>query len=184
LEAFIEQTLEGAGVTGLSCAILNDAKLAYQKAFGYRNKNDGSLNDEQTIFAAASFSKAVFAYLAMLLAEEKVIDLDTPLEKYLQKPLYEYPAYADLKGDDRYKQITARMALSHTTGFPNLRFLMPDGKLGFLFPPGSRHSYSGEGINLLQVIVEEVTGRDLEGIGSGKDLPAIGDDPYELHLAN
>ena len=174
LEAFIEQTLEGAGVTGLSCAILNDAKLAYQKAFGYRNKNDGSLNDEQSIFAAASFSKTVFAYLVMLLVEEKVIDLDRPLYEYLDKPLYEYPAYADLKGDDRYLQITPRMVLGHTTGFPNLRFLMPDGKLGFLFPPGSRHSYSGEGMTLLQVIVEEVTGRDLEALAQEKIFQPLG----------
>jgi len=149
-------------VAGLSCAILNNHQLVFQKAFGYRNKNDGSLNDEQTIFCGASFSKTVFAFLVMALAEEKVIDLDRPLYEYLAKPLYEYPAYADLKGDDRYRQITARMVLSHTTGLPNLRMIMPDGKLTFLFPPGTRHSYCGEGINLLQMVIEEVTRRDIE----------------------
>jgi len=115
--------MEEADVAGLSCAILNDSQIVYQKAFGYRNKSDGSRNDDQTLFSAASFSKTVFAYLVMLLTEEKVIDLDKPLYEYLDKPLYEYPAYADLKGDDRYQKITARMALSHSTGFPNWRFL-------------------------------------------------------------
>ena len=94
----------------------------------------------------------------MLLAEEKVIDLDKPLYEYLDKPLYEYPAYADLKGDDRCRQFNARMALSHTTGLPNVRFIMPEGKISILFPPGSLHSYSGEGIDLLQMVLEEVTG--------------------------
>jgi CubicO group peptidase (beta-lactamase class C family) len=64
------------------------------------------------IFAAASFSKPVFAYLVMLLAEEGVVDLDKPLYKYLDKPLPEYPAYPALKGDDLYRQIAARVALS------------------------------------------------------------------------
>ena len=168
------QTMEQADVAGLSCAILNEAQIAYQKAFGYKNIDDGCLNDEQTIFSAASLSKTVFAYLVMVLVEEKILDLDTPLEKYLQRPLYEYPAYADLKGDDRYKQITARMALSHTTGFPNLRFLMPEGKLSILFPPGARHSYSGEGIGLLQMVVEEVTGRGLEELAQEKIFRPLG----------
>ena len=65
----------------------------------------------------------------MLLAEEGVIDLDEPLSEYLDEPLPEYPAYADLMGDDRHRQITARMALSHSIGFPNWRFLAEDGKL-------------------------------------------------------
>ena len=100
----------------------------------------------------------------MLLAEDGVINLDKPLYEYLARPLYQYPAYADLEGDERYKLITARMVLSHTTGFPNLRSLEPDGRLKFLFSPGERHSYSGEGINLLQMVIEEITGKGLEAL--------------------
>ncbi len=174
LEAFVEQIMEKADVTGLSCAILNDSQIVYQKAFGYKNKSDGTRNDEQTLFSAASFSKTVFAYLVMLLSEEKVIDLDRPLYEYLDKPLYEYPAYADLKDDDHYQQITARMVLSHTTGFPNWRFLTQDGKLNIMFPPGSRHSYSGEGIALLQMVIEVVTGRDLEALAQEMVFQPLG----------
>jgi CubicO group peptidase (beta-lactamase class C family) len=174
LEAFIEKTMEKADVPGLSCAIINDSQVVYQKAFGYKNKNDGTRNDEQTLFSAASFSKTIFAYLVMVLAEEKVIDLDKPLYEYLDKPLYEYPNYTDLKGDERSKQIIARMVLSHSTGFPNIRFLEPDGRLKFLFSPGERHSYSGEGINLLQMVIEAVTGRDLEALAQEKIFQPLG----------
>jgi CubicO group peptidase (beta-lactamase class C family) len=114
------------------------------------------------------FSKTVFAYLVMLLVEEGAIDLDKPLQAYLSKPLPEYPAYADLAGDDRYKQITARMVLSHSSGFPNWRQFEPDGRLKFLFAPGARHSYSGEGIALLQIVVEEITGCGLETLARQK----------------
>ncbi len=57
----------------------------------------------ETVTGAASLSKTVFAYLVMLLAEEGVIDLDKPLQAYLARPLPDYPAYADLAGDERYK---------------------------------------------------------------------------------
>ena len=129
VQATIERSMEKADVAGLSCAILNDGRVVYQKAFGVKDKSTGARNDEETVFAAASLGKAVFAYLVMLLAEEGVIDLDVPLCECLAKPLYEYPAYADLKGDERYELITARMALSHSTGLPNTRLLDPDGRL-------------------------------------------------------
>jgi CubicO group peptidase (beta-lactamase class C family) len=108
------------------------------------------------------------------LAEEGAIDLDKPLQAYLSKPLPEYPAYADLAGDDRYQQITARMVLSHSTGFPNWRQLEPDGRLKFLFAPGTRHNYSGEGIALLQMVVEEITGRDLETLARARVFEPLG----------
>jgi CubicO group peptidase (beta-lactamase class C family) len=168
LDAFIEQTMQKANVAGLSVAILNDSQLVYQKAFGYMGRKDGKPNDVQTIFSGASFSKPVFAYLVMLLAEDHVIDLD--------KPLYEYPAYADLKGDERSKQITARMVLSHTTGLPNLRQQEPGGRLRFLFSPGERHSYSGEGYFLLQTVIENITGKDLETLAQEKIFLPLGMD--------
>jgi len=174
LEAFISQTMKEGGVTGLSCAIINDSEIVYRKAFGFKDAEAGTKNDEETIFAAASFSKPVFAYLVMLLAEEGVIDLDKPLYEYLDKPLPEYPDYADLKGDDRYRQITARMALSHSIGFPNWRFLTEDGRLSFMFPPGTRFSYSGEGIVLLQMVVEEITGRNLEELAQERIFEPLG----------
>jgi len=174
LEAFIVETMEKAGVTGLSCAIINDSEIVYQKAFGVRDAEAGIANDEETIFAAASFSKPVFAYLVVLLAEEGVIDLDKPLVEYLGQPLPDYPAYADLEGDERYRELTARMVLSHSTGFPNWRFLTEDGKLSIMFPPGTRFSYSGEGIVLLQMVVEEIIGQNLEALAQEKIFGPLG----------
>lgn len=174
MEAAIEQAMAKANVAGLSVAIINNNRIAYTHAFGYRDKAGGTPFDTQTVTGAAPLSKTVFAYLVMLLAEEGVIDLDTPVQAYLAKPLPEYANYADLAGDDRYKQITARMALSHSTGFPNWRILEPDGRLKFLFTPGSRHSYSGEGIALLQMVIEEVTGRDLQTLAQEKVFGPLG----------
>jgi len=174
LEAAIGQAVEKANVAGLSVAILNDGHIAYTRAFGSRDKAAGIPFDEKTVTGAASLSKTVFAYLVMLLNEEGVIDLDRPLQEYLVKPLPDYPAYADLANDGRYERITARMALSHSTGFPNWRWLEPDRRLSFLFAPGTRHRYSGEGIALLQMVVEEITGRDLETLARAKVFEPLG----------
>src|SRR5512136_401511 len=174
LEAAVSQTMENANVAGLSVAIINDGKIAYTGAFGYRDKGARVALDTQTVTGAASLSKTVFAYLVMLLAEEGTIDLDKPLHEYLSKPLPEYPNYADLAGDDRYKQLTARMVLSHSTGFPNQRSFEPDQRLKFLFTPGTQYSYSGEGFALLQMVVEEVTGRDLETLARQKVFEPLG----------
>lgn len=170
----ISEIVERAGVSGLSLAIINGSRVVYVNGFGMKNKETGDPVDDETIFAAASFSKTAFAYLVMLLAEDGVIDLDEPLYEYLQKPLPEYQKYADLAGDDRYKEITARIVLSHTTGFPNWRFFTPDGKLVIQWKPGQRFGYSGEGIDLLQMVVEEVTGKGLEELARERVFEPLG----------
>ena len=161
IESVVTRLMSAARVTGIAVAIINDSKIAYVKSFGFRNKEEQKPLIEQTIMYGASFTKAVFAYFVMQLVEEGVIDLDKPVYKYLEKPLPEYDKYKDLAGDDRYKLITARMLLSHTSGFPNWRWFNKDEKLDIKFTPGTKYSYSGEGINLLQFIIEIITKKEV-----------------------
>lgn len=174
MESTVTRIMDKAGVPGLSLAIINGSEIVYAGGFGVRNTSGGEPVDAETIFAAASFSKTVFAYIVMLLVDEGVIDLDEPLYRYLDKPLPQYARYADLEGDDRYKQVTARIVLSHTTGFPNWRFLTEDRRLAFFWSPGRRFGYSGEGIELLQMVVEEVTGEGLEELARSRVFGPLG----------
>jgi CubicO group peptidase (beta-lactamase class C family) len=174
-DSIITHLMHEGKVTGLCISVLNDNKPVYIKAFGYKNNLTKELLDTSTVLYAASFSKAVFAFLVMHLVEERIIDLDKPLYKYLDKPIPEYEKYKDLAGDDRWKMITARMCLSHTTGFPNWRFLSPTtanydpkGKLAIYFTPGSRYAYSGEGLVLLQLVVEKITGSTIQQLAADK----------------
>jgi len=173
-ERVVNRVMEWAGVSGLSVAILNGGEVVYTKQFGWTDKDAGSTPNDSTRFAAASLSKTVFGYLVAVLAEEGLIDLDKPLEQHLAKPLPEFPKYADLASDPRYRRITPRMALSHTTGFPNWRSFTRDGLLRIGFEPGSRFSYSGEGIDLLQLVVEQVTHSDLETLAREKVFAPFG----------
>jgi serine-type D-Ala-D-Ala carboxypeptidase/endopeptidase len=170
----VDTLMAHAKVTGLEIAIFNKKKLVYQKAFGRSNNKTGKQLEITTNMYGASLSKAIFAVLVMKLVEEKVISLDKPLQEYLPKPIYEYPHkvwhedFAALKDDPRYKKITARMCLSHTAGFPNWRWFEPDEKLRIKYEPGTRYSYSGEGLTYLQVVLEKITGRSLEDLAQEK----------------
>ncbi len=181
IDSTILHLMSNANVTGLGLAIINDDTIVYEKMYGYKNIDSKELLDTSAVFYGASLSKAVFAYLCLILVQQGILDLDRPLYQYLDKPLPEYPKYSDLAGDERWKLITARMCLSHSTGFPNWRFLEartakydPKGKLAIYFTPGSKYAYSGEGIALLQLVVEKITGKGLEELAVKNVFRPIG----------
>ena len=161
MDGTMSRLMHAARVTGAGIAILNDGKIVYLKTYGFGDLKKSRPLTPDSVMSAASFTKVAFAYMVMQLVQEGVLDLDKPVYQYLSKPLPEYGRYSDLAGDERYKRITTRMLLDHTSGFPNWRRFNDDKKLHIHFEPGSRFAYSGEGIALLQLIVETVTKRPL-----------------------
>lgn len=151
------------GAKGLAVAVVERGRVVSVQSFGARNAKGDALS-RQTVMYGASLTKTVFAWLVMQLVDEGRIDLDVPVARYLPKPLPDYgnlDAYGnwgDLAGDDRWRAITARHLLTHSAGFANFAFLEPDGRLRFHFAPGARYAYSGEGIMLLQFVLEAGVG--------------------------
>lgn len=92
----------------------------------------------------------------MKMVEQGILDLD--------QPLYTYLPYPDIAHDDRYKLITARMVLSHTSGFPNWRFFNEDNKLDIKFTPGTQYFYSGEGFEYLANVVAHLKNIQKNGL--------------------
>ncbi len=167
-EAFLArlpQMMELANVPGLSIALIKDGKVAWARGFGVRDANTKAPVDADTIFPAASLSKVVFTYAVLKMREEKLIDLDRPLVSYLNA--------SDLPDDPRTRQITARHALTHSTGWQNWRFAK-GSQLQFAFTPGEKFSYSGEGFFLLQRVVEQIAGRGFEDVMRERVLNPLG----------
>jgi CubicO group peptidase (beta-lactamase class C family) len=54
------------------------------------------------------------------------------------------------------------MLLSHTSGLANFAWLEPDSLMRLHGAPGARYRYSGEGINLVQFLVEQRLGQPLD----------------------
>jgi CubicO group peptidase (beta-lactamase class C family) len=164
IDATVTRVMHTAEVTGVGLVIFDHGKVVYRNTYGLRDKEKNLPLTENSVMTAASFSKVAFAYMVMQFVDERMLDLDKPVYQYLPKPLPEYPAYKDIADDVRYRRITARMLLSHTSGFPNWRWINNDRKLNINFEPGSKYAYSGEGMDLLQLVVETVTNKPLKDL--------------------
>jgi len=156
VDSFLQKKMDSLRIPGLSIAIINDGKVAYHKALGYANKEKKVPVTNKTIFEGASLSKSVFASFVMTFVEEEKLDLD--------KPLYQYLPYPDIEHDERYKKITARMVLSHRSGFPNWRENEPDKELKIKFEPDTDYEYSGEGYQYLAMVLKHIIGTDWNGL--------------------
>ena len=167
IDTTIASAMAEVRANGMAVAVIDAGQVIYVRAIGRRNEAGEPLLVD-TAMVAASLTKPVFAYLVMQLADEGRIDLDAPIERYLEQPLPSYPSqppyprWSDLSGDERWRAITPRMLLSHSSGLPNLPVLEPDGKLRLHFDPSARFAYSGAGMNLLQFVLEHGLGLDVD----------------------
>ena len=166
IDHFIETYQQYYNIPGVSLALIKDGKLVYYKTYGVKNTFTKEPVDSNTLFEAASVTKPVFSFAVQRLAERGVIDLD--------KPLYLYLPYPDIAYDDRYKLMTARHVLTHRTGFPNWRYMNPDGKLDLKFTPGTGYGYSGEGFEYLKMVVQQITGKKVEQVLQEEVIQPIG----------
>lgn len=154
IDSLVPLLMKELHVPGVSIALLDDRSLVWSRSYGVADAALRTPVRDETLFEACSMTKPVFAYTVLKLVEDGELDLDRPLVEYL-----------DERPDQAYRRlITARMVLSHTTGLPNWRKGEEerDGPVPVLFKPGSRFSYSGEGMLYLQRVVEHITGEPLE----------------------
>jgi CubicO group peptidase (beta-lactamase class C family) len=180
IDARVRAALSETRANGMAIAVIDDGRVQYVQAYGMRNAEGDPLQTD-TVMYGASITKTVMAYTTLTLVDKGVLNLDTPLASYLTQPLTSYGGgrphlakygpYRDLAGDERWRAITARHSLTHSTGFHNFWFIEPDQKLRIHFDPGSRYSYSGEGFSLLQFTIEQGDKRK----GLGLDVKALTD---------
>lgn len=172
IDAEARKLLTRTHANGLALSVIDHGKVTYSRTFGIRNAKGNPLTPD-TVMYGASLTKSVFAYTVMQLVDQGKLNLDTPIKNYLDQPLPsygpdpvfpdKYGPYKDLAADPRWEKITPRMALTHSIGFSNFFFLEPDQKLRIHFEPGTRYSYSGEGLILLQFVIER--GSKAKGLG-------------------
>ncbi|WP_367865344.1 serine hydrolase [Pedobacter sp. WC2423] len=144
----INKMLVGAGIPGISVAIIDGGQIVYSNAYGYKRIKSQDLVDKNTLFEACSLSKSFVVYMANQMADEHKLDLDKPLYEYLKYPLLEH--------DKRYKLITARMVLGHASGLENWKEDHNPDSLEILADPGTEYIYSGEGYQYLAKVIESL----------------------------
>jgi CubicO group peptidase (beta-lactamase class C family) len=156
---------------GLAVALIHHGQQVWAGGYGLADPATGRPVTAATRFQAASLSKPVTAWGVLRLVETGQIGLDEPVVGRLRR-WRPPPSPFDADG------ITVRRLLSHTAGLlvhgyvgqPSDRPLPPiaaslSGETGDGFPvepleaPGRGWLYSGGGYSLLQLLIEELTGR-------------------------
>jgi len=139
-------------VPGAAVVRLEQGRILSEHYLGACEAGKSLTVTADTLFEAASMTKPLAAYAAMRLVRHGKLSLDAPLVSHLGRSY--------LEDQPLHEKITARMVLSHTSGFPNWR--PRGGPLRVMHEPGSAYLYSGEGFEFLQRVMEHITGEDLE----------------------
>lgn len=145
LDGEIRKMITATGVPGLSLAVINEGKVAYFNVYGEKIVQGNQLADRETIFEACSLSKSFLVFAVMQLVDRKLLDLD--------KPLYEYLPYPALAHDPRYKLVTGRMVLGHSSGIENYKRENNPDLLEIKSDPGKEFIYSSAGYVYLGNVV-------------------------------
>lgn len=164
LDERIPFLMEVYQIPGCSVALVRNQEIAWTQAYGYADLESGRILTTETPMSTQSISKSVTAWGIMKLAENDLIDLDSPVSQYLKS--WDFP-------QSRYsaETITVRQLLNHTAGMPlgdffsmyapdaempSLREKLTEGAI-LIWEPGTKFSYSNTGYNLLELVIEEVT---------------------------
>ena len=135
-------------VPGATLALVQNGEIVFSAAYGVRDTR-GTPMAEGVLMECASLTKSLFALLAMQEADAGKLELDRPIMEVLKEEPW--------SDDPRFASITPRMALCHATGLPNWEAK----PMHMLFDPGTKFSYSGEGYFLLQHLVEQIEGKNM-----------------------
>ena len=163
--------LEEYHVPSVRIVIIKDGKLSEYKVFGELQK--GVPATDNAIFSIASITKTIVVMVVLKLVESKRWDLD--------EPLYHYWIDPDVVDDARYKKLTTRYVLSHKSGLPNWRSDLQSKKLEFLFEPGEKYFYSGEGFEYLKQALEHKFNKSLEELSDSVLFSPIGMESTKYH---
>ena len=174
-------------VPGVSVAVIENGRLATARAWGVTVTGGGDPVTTETMFQAGSLSKPVTALLALALVGDGVLDLDRPVNGFLRSwkvPDNEFT---------RATPVTLRHILTHQAGLTRFGYIVPrsegavPGMAELLggekrnwpavtvdFEPGTRHAYSNPGFCVLQLALEDVSGRTLHDLATVRLFAPLG----------
>jgi CubicO group peptidase (beta-lactamase class C family) len=162
----IWKAISGGGASSATVAVMDNGKIVYEEGFAMANRGDALGVNSSTQFNIGSVSKIFTAAAVMQLVEEGKVDLDKPVVDYV-------PDFT--MQDSRYKNITVRMLLNHSSGLPGTDIYNgfaaaedPDFLTNFMVylansnlkdDPGVVSVYCNDGFTLAEVLIEKVSGQ-------------------------
>ena len=151
-------------------AVMDNGAIVYSEGFGMADRLNSLPVGKNTLFNMGSISKVYVTTAIMLLVDDGKVRLDAPVATYL-------PEFTML--DKRYKDITVRMLLNHSSGLPGT---VGPNSFGYHYNkdfyrdvldilaqshlkhrPGEFAPYCNDGFTLAEMIVAKVSGTSYIG---------------------
>jgi CubicO group peptidase (beta-lactamase class C family) len=159
--------MKSTGASSVSLAFIDGERLVWAETFGLADKAMNTVPMTDTMYGICSVSKMVATIAVMKLVDQGRVSLDAPLTKYI-------PSFSMLSPE--YAQITVRMLLNHSSGFPgaDYRNAVSSSPLQFSYSaqvletlkaqrlkhsPGYLSVYCNEGFTIVDQLVLAVTGK-------------------------
>ncbi|MFY0527454.1 serine hydrolase [Archangium gephyra] len=198
LQMSLQRWMELYKIPGLSIAVFEKNTLVWAKTYGVKQAGSSEPVTVDTLFQAASISKPVTALAALRYAEQGKWSLDANLNEKLVS--WKVPDNELTKE----RKVTLRRVLSHTSGLtvhgfpgyavneprPTVPQLLEGQKPANTEPvrvdltPGSETRYSGGGLTVLQLMMEDQLGKPFPRIMKEAVLEPLGlkDSTFEQPL--
>lgn len=165
--AAVKEIMESTGASSVSLAFIDGNRVVWAETFGLADRESRTAPTVDTMYCIGSTSKMVAAIAVMKLVDQGLISLDGPLKNYLTSFSMASPEYS---------QITVRMLLNHSAGFPGTDYRNSETSAPLPFSlsaqiletlktqrlkhaPGYMNVYSNDGFTLIEQLVAAVTGK-------------------------
>lgn len=145
----INRMIKEVGIPAVSLAIIDQGKIIYFNTYGVKSLGSNTPAGNNSVFEACSLSKSFLVYAAYQLVDQGKLDLDKPIYQYLEPgPMLDH--------DARYRLITPRMILSHSSGLEDWPNENNTHQMDIISQPGAKFNYSSLGYNYLAAAIETI----------------------------
>lgn len=183
LDRHVPDLLDRYDVPGASIALIEDGEVTWSGAYGTADLTEDRPTNENTPFRVQSITKSVTAWGVLRLVEQDEIGLDDPIVSHIT-------SWDPPDADYSWEEVTVRRVLSHSAGLPagvyesvpldeeppSLREALSgnaDGPAARPIDEPGEFRYSNPGYALLELLIEDVTGRDYAAYMDEKILNAL-----------
>jgi CubicO group peptidase (beta-lactamase class C family) len=154
-------SMQNGTAPGMSVVVIKGGKLFFQKSYGYADLEAKLPVNNETHFAIGSTTKAMTAFGVLRLVDKGMVKLNEKVTTYI-------PDF--VMKDMRYKEITVKQLLSHSSGIKTFTTLNPpDDSPGAIesivailnneelaFAPGQSFYYSNYGTTLAGLLIQRM----------------------------
>jgi CubicO group peptidase (beta-lactamase class C family) len=115
LDTYIAKAVDAWRTPGLAVAVVKDGRVVFAHGYGVREVGKSAPVDTHTLFAIGSTTKAMTAALVAMLVDEKKLEWDAPVTRYLP--------WFQLKDPSATRELMVRDLLTHRAGLGNADYL-------------------------------------------------------------